>query len=239
MLCYSCAEQCIHQPAVALCRSCNAGLCMEHLRETASLFESDSMLATCHHDTWAIVHHASIASERTHSEDLSVDRREIEEHRPRADPRVPIRRLLFVADAAVADVDELPARVRAVLDTAAEVYVVTPTLPGRLAWLADDVDRFRHVADERLDIVLGHLRSINDRVSGDALRGSVVTVITDGVETFKPDHIMLALRSSEHANWQEHGLVEHVHGRFGLPLTTFAIDPEGHVAAAADPRTTV
>ena len=129
---------------------------------------------------------------------------------PQPDPQLPIQRLLFVADAAVADVHELPARVRAVLETAAEVYVVTPTLPGRLAWLADDVDRFRHVADERLDTVLGHLRSINDHVSGDALRGSVMTVITDGVETFKPDHIMLALRSSAHANWQEHGLVEHI-----------------------------
>ena len=107
--------------------------------------------------------------------------------------------------------------------------MVTPTLPGRLAWLADDVDRFRHVADERLDTVLGQLRSINGHVSGDALRGSVMTVITDGVETFRPDHIMLALRSSAHANWQEHGLVEHIEQRFGLPLTTFAIDPEGHV----------
>ena len=57
-----------------------------------------------------------------------------------------------------------------------------------------------------------------------------MTVITDGVETFKPDHIMLALRSSAHANWQEHGLVEHVEERFGLPLTSFAIDPEGHVS---------
>ena len=52
----------------------------------------------------------------------------------------PIQRLLFVADAAVADVDELPRAVRAVIDAAAEVYVVTPTLPGRLAWLADDIE---------------------------------------------------------------------------------------------------
>jgi hypothetical protein len=71
-----------------------------------------------------------------------------------------LERLLFVADAAVADVGELPAGVRAVIDAAAEVYVVTPTLPGRLAWLADDVDRFRHVADERLDTVLDQMRSI-------------------------------------------------------------------------------
>jgi hypothetical protein len=100
--------------------------------------------------------------------------------------------------------------------------------PGRLAWLADDVDRCRHAADERLDTVLGHMRSISARASGDALRGSVLTVFADAVANFKPDHILIALRSSEHANWQERGLIEHATERFGLPLTTFAIDPEGH-----------
>jgi hypothetical protein len=38
--------------------------------------------------------------------------------------RPAIRRLLFVADAAVADVDELPRSVRTIIDAAAEVYVV-------------------------------------------------------------------------------------------------------------------
>ena len=158
---------------------------------------------------------------------------------PQPDPQQPIERLLFVADAAVASADELPPQVRAVIDAAAEVYVLTPSLPGRLAWLADDVDQFRHIADERLDTVLGQMRSIRGHVGGDALRGSVITVITDGVETFRPDHILLALRSSAHANWQEHGLVEHVERRFGLPLMTFAIDLEGHVSIAADPGTTL
>ena len=79
---------------------------------------------------------------------------------PQPNPQQPIERLLFVADDAVAGADELPPQVRAVIDAAAEVYVVTPTLPGRLAWLADDVDRFRHSADERLDTVLGQMRSI-------------------------------------------------------------------------------
>src|SRR5829696_213869 len=121
-----------------------------------------------------------------------------------------IRRLLFVADAAVADVDELQRSVRAVIAAAANVYVVTPTLPGRLAWLADDVDRFRHIADERLDTVLGHMRSIDAHVSGAAIRGSVLTVIADAVEELKPDHILIALRSSEHANWQERKLIAHI-----------------------------
>src|SRR5919108_5562577 len=89
-----------------------------------------------------------------------------------ADTAPAIRRLLFVADTAVADVDELQPSVRAVIDAAAEVYVVTPTLPGRLAWLTDDVDRFRHVADERLDTVLGHMRSIGAHASDVTVTGA-------------------------------------------------------------------
>jgi hypothetical protein len=145
------------------------------------------------------------------------------------DRRPTIERLLFVADAAVAEVEELPHAVRAVIDSAAEVYVLTPTLPGRLDWLADDVDRCRHVADERLDVVLGHLGSIGAQASGAGRRGSVLTVIADAVAEFKPNHILLALRSSEHANWQEHKLIEHIEKRFGLPLTTYPLDPDGYV----------
>lgn len=147
----------------------------------------------------------------------------------------PIERLLFVADAAVADVHELPPAVRAVIDEAAEVYVLTPTLPGRLAWLADDIDRFRHVADERLDTVLGHMGSIGARASGLAARGSVALVIEDAIAAFHPDHVLIALRSPEHANWQERRLLEHIEQRFGLPLTTYAVDRRGQTASADGP----
>src|SRR5215218_983444 len=149
--------------------------------------------------------------------------------------RAPVERLLFIADAAVADTDELPAPVRAVIDAAASVYVVTPTLPGRLAWLADDVDRFRHVADDRLDTVLGHMRAIGADATGVASRGSVLRVITDAVAEFRPDHVLIALRSSEHANWQERKLISHIEERFGLPLTTYAVDLAGHTSSADGP----
>jgi hypothetical protein len=65
MYCYPCAEQGVNQPAVALCRSCHAGLCLEHLRETAEKFATDEHLASgsmsdaCHHDTWATTKTAS------------------------------------------------------------------------------------------------------------------------------------------------------------------------------------
>lgn len=146
-----------------------------------------------------------------------------------------IGRLLFVADAAVADVDELPPAVREMLVEATEVYVLTPTLPGRLAWLADDVDRFRHLADERLDTVLGHVREIGADATGVAGRGSIGLVIADAVAEFKPDHILIALRSGEHANWQERKLIEHLEERLQLPLTTYAVDLRGHTPAADGP----
>ena len=151
------------------------------------------------------------------------------------DRRTATQRLLFVADAAVADVDELPPAVRTIIDEAADVYVLTPTLPGRVAWLTDEVDRFRHLADERLDTVLGHMHSIDAHVSGAAIRGSVLTVIADAVAVFQPDHMLIALRSSEHANWQEHKLISHVEERFGLPLTTYAVDLAGHTSSADGP----
>jgi hypothetical protein len=146
----------------------------------------------------------------------------------------PIQRLLVIADAAVADVAELPPRVRAVIDAADEVYVVTPSLPGRLAWLASELNKSRHAADERLDAVLGHMHSIGARASGTTGDDSTLTAFADAIADFQPDHILVGLRSSEHANWQERGLIEHVKERFGLPLTTFAIDPQGHPSTTRD-----
>jgi nucleotide-binding universal stress UspA family protein len=154
---------------------------------------------------------------------------------PPTSPTPGIQRLLFVSDAALADVDELPPVVRTIIDDATEVCVLTPTLPGRLAWLADEVDRFRHYADERLDMVLSHMHAIGADAAGVAARGSVVTVIADAVTAFEPDHILIAVHVSEHANWQEHRLIEHVENRFRLPVTTFAVDPAGHTRTADGP----
>src|SRR5918992_3718125 len=154
---------------------------------------------------------------------------------PPTNPTPGIQRLLFVSDAAVADVDELPPVVRAIIDAATEVYVLTPTLPGRLAWLADEGDRCRHYADQRLDTVLSHMHAIGADAGGAAALGSVVTVIADAVTAFEPDHILIALHVSEHANWQERRLIAHVENRFRLPLTTFAVDPAGHTRTADGP----
>jgi nucleotide-binding universal stress UspA family protein len=154
---------------------------------------------------------------------------------PASDDAAAIRRLLFVSDIAVAHVDELPPAVRVVIDAADTVNVLSPALPGRLAWLADDVDWFRDLADERLNTVLDHMHSIGARATGAAIRGSLLTVIADAAGEFEPDHILIAVHVSDHANWQEHKLIEHVAQRFGVPVTTFAVDRRGRTSPADGP----
>jgi GABA permease len=143
------------------------------------------------------------------------------------------KRLLILAGTAVADLDELPPSVRALVDAADAVFVVTPTLASRLEWLVSDVDKARHAADARLDTVLEQLRSADVAAEGAVGDDTPLTAIEDHVRSFNPDHILIALRSSEHADWQERRLVERVEQRFGLPMTLFAIDPEGHVAGGS------
>jgi hypothetical protein len=140
------------------------------------------------------------------------------------------KRLLVLAGAAVAELDELPRQVRTELESAAEVFVVTPTLASRIEWLMSDTDRARHEADERLDKILGQLETGGAQVSGSAVGDDTpMTVVEDYVRRFEPDKVVVALRSEEHAAWQEQNLVEQVASATGLPLTVFAIDARGRV----------
>lgn len=142
-------------------------------------------------------------------------------------------RLLIVTGAAVADVGELPRLVRSLIESAAEILVVTPVLPSRLEWLASDVDRVRHEADERLQTVIGHLEMLAPEAATAGAVGdeTPLSAFADAVRRFRPDHILLALRASDHAAWQERGLTDRVREGFHIPLTIFEIDRAGRVPA--------
>ncbi len=147
-----------------------------------------------------------------------------------------VTRLLVLVGAAVAVIEELPPSIRALIDEAEDVFVVTPTLTSRLEWLVSDTDRARRAADERLDTVLGQLRSADVGARGAVGDDTPLTAIEDHVRAFEPDHILLALRSSEHADWQERGLLDRVANRFRLPMTVFEIGPEGRVVDSSAGR---
>ena len=73
------------------------------------------------------------------------------------------------------------------------------------------------------------MRTIGAQVGGRTGDDTMMVAFDDAVADFQPDHILIALLSEDHANWQERGVIEHVRERFGLPLTSYAIDPQGHV----------
>jgi hypothetical protein len=135
-------------------------------------------------------------------------------------------RLLVATGAAVADIAELPPLVRGLIDAASDVLVITPILPGGLQWLVSDTDRARHEADERLRTVLGHMEAMDLQVEGRVGDETPLTAFDDAVDDFRPDHILIALRSSEQAGWQERGLLDKVRERFRLPITVFELGAE-------------
>lgn len=139
-----------------------------------------------------------------------------------------VKRLLVLAGAAVADMTELPSSIRALVDEAEEVFVVTPTLPSWLEWLMSDVDRARHEADERLAVVLDQLRHADVAASGAVGDDTPRVAAEDHVRAFQPDHLLVALRGPEHAAWQERGLLDDLERSFHLPMTVFEIDADGH-----------
>jgi len=133
------------------------------------------------------------------------------------------RRLLVAAGAAVPDVSTLPVLVRELLDRASEILVLTPVLPGRLQWWVSDTDRARQEADARLDAVLGHFEEMELPAAGRVGDETPLTALDDAVRSFRPDHILIALRGGQDADWQELGLTDQVRRRFGLPLTVFVV----------------
>ena len=145
-------------------------------------------------------------------------------------------RLLIVTGAAVADVGELPTTVRSLIEAASEILVVTPVLPGRLEWIASDTDRVRHEADERLRTVMNHVGELapEREIAGVVGDETPLSAFADAVRRFEPDHILVALRASDHSAWQERGLVDRVREAFPLPLTVFEIDRAGRLSSPPD-----
>lgn len=143
-------------------------------------------------------------------------------------------RLLIATGEAAADVDELPALIRTLIESASEILVVTPILVSRLRWLASDTDRARYEADERLGTVLGHIEALAPKAKVKAQVGddAPLTAFDDAIRTFQPDHILVALRSADHDAWQERGLMDALRSTFHIPMTVFEIDEAGHVPPA-------
>jgi hypothetical protein len=132
-------------------------------------------------------------------------------------------RLLIAVGQAATNAAEVPFGVRGLIDGATEVLVIAPTLPSRLQWLVSDTDQATERADERLQVVLGHLDELGANAQGRIGSDEPLVALEDAIREFEPGHILIALRPEERAGWQERGLIDAVLVRFGLPVTVFVV----------------
>ena len=133
------------------------------------------------------------------------------------------RRLLIAAGKSVSSSDELPFGIRALLDAADEILVITPTLPTRFEWLASATDQAQEQADERLRTVLGQLADLGSEAEGAVGADDPLLAFEDAIRQFSPDHLLIALRADESAAWQVRGLLDELEQRFRLPMTAFSV----------------
>jgi hypothetical protein len=136
------------------------------------------------------------------------------------------KRLLIVAGEAAESTESLPYGVLELIDAADEVLVVTPALPTRFEWLASATDKAREHADERLQAILGQIEDLGADVGGTVGADDPLLAFEDALAGFEADHILVGLRPQQRADWQERGLLDELVGRFGLPITVFALADE-------------
>jgi hypothetical protein len=132
-------------------------------------------------------------------------------------------RLLIAVGGAAETVEELPPGVRLLIDTADEITVIAPALPGRLEWLVSDTDKATERADERLRAVLGQLDDAGSPARGRVGADDPLTAFDDAISDVSPDHLLIGLRREDHADWQERGLVDALLARFVIPITVFQL----------------
>jgi hypothetical protein len=133
------------------------------------------------------------------------------------------RRLLIAVGQAASSSSQLPFGIRALLDAADEILVITPALATRFEWLASATDRAQERADERLQTVLGQLADLGSEAAGAVGADDPLLAFDDAVRQFAPDHLSIALRAGEASGWQERGLLDKLHQRSGLPMTAFSV----------------
>ena len=71
--------------------------------------------------------------------------------------------------------------------------------------------------------MLGQLGEIGTEARGTVGSDEPLEAFADAIRAFEPDHLLIALRRSPASGWGEHGLVERVVERFGLPVTVFQV----------------
>jgi hypothetical protein len=130
-------------------------------------------------------------------------------------------RLLIAAGQAASRAEDLPFGVRLLIESADQVMVIAPMLPGRFEWLSSATDEAREEAGERLEAVLDQLEELGAEPEGEVGADDPLLAFDDAIAKFDPHHLLISLRNEDLAGWQEQGLLEALHQRLSIPITVF------------------
>jgi hypothetical protein len=136
-----------------------------------------------------------------------------------------IRRALVVVNEAVAGKelrDALVDRLQGDLD---EILVVSPALADSgLKYVLGDVDDAIPPAEERLEQTLGELRDAGFKASGEVGDSDPLQAISDEIQKFDPDQILLVAHRDEEGAFAERGLLEQVERDLDVPVIELIVD---------------
>jgi GABA permease len=134
------------------------------------------------------------------------------------------RRVLVVANETVGGEELLSAISTLALSQTTLFHVVCPALNSRLKTYTSDEDPAREAAQQRLDVTLARLASVEIRATGTVGDGDPLVALDDGVRTFGPDEIVISTHPPGRSNWLEKGVVEAVRARYDVPVTHVVVD---------------
>jgi hypothetical protein len=132
-------------------------------------------------------------------------------------PTRPRRRVLLVAnepfEPALGDVIGLRAD-----EETAEVLVIAPALNSRLRhWLSDE-DEARRSAGVRLAASLEGLSALGIKAHGEVGDGDPLQAISDALNEFDANEIVIAVQPEGRSHWLTHDLVGRARRRFDQPV---------------------
>jgi hypothetical protein len=97
------------------------------------------------------------------------------------------------------------------------VFVMTPPLRSRLAYLADDQGGYDDAAS-RLTATLEELRGAGLLVNGQISASDPIQAADDGLRLFPADEIVFLTHADGETNWLEKGVVGQAESRYGVPV---------------------
>jgi hypothetical protein len=135
------------------------------------------------------------------------------------------KRALVVANEAVSGSELRESLLAHLGDEIGEVFVVAPALTeSGLKYMLGDVDAAIGPARERLERTLAELREAGITAAGEVGDSDPMMAISDEIQKFHPDQVLVVAHPDEDGAFAEQGLLEQIERDLDLPVIELVVD---------------